>query len=357
MSIYLFYLALILIEAIALNINNSVMNKKIFIILSCSELILFVGLRAYDIGADTFGYLQIYEEIKSYDLNFLLFDPESPYDFEIGYMLLMKICSMLSLNKTGFLFVIAVIIYLPFFKLINNNSCYPAQSILIYFAFSMFAYSLGIFRQMIALSICLMLIPYIIERKPVKFFIGLVLAMSFHMTSFCWILLYIGYKIDLKKIKNLIIPASILCVFIGKYFVQLMLVIFPKYERYLGRVFGESGGSYIMLLILICITAITNLFFLNRKEFNSFDKLAVLGLYMAVILQSISYSFALIGRAIVYFSIFLCFLIPKIQKTIIKDNEQLLTRTVTTFMWLFLIIFHEFLNNNYICPFKFVWQM
>ena len=39
------------------------------------------------------------------------------------------------------------------------------MSTMIYLAFGFFGYSLGIFRQMIAISICLMGFKYVLERK------------------------------------------------------------------------------------------------------------------------------------------------------------------------------------------------
>ena len=51
------------------------------------------------------------------------------------------------------------------------------MSTMTYLAFGFFGYSLGIFRQMIAISICLMGFKYVLERKLYYYIIFILLAM------------------------------------------------------------------------------------------------------------------------------------------------------------------------------------
>ena len=173
-------------------LGNRCFNKKGYLILCCIELIVLAGIRGYTVGADTVVYLDAIDYYGKLPTS-KLFSAELvyPFDFEAGYFLLTKICVFLNMGKTAFLFVIAILIYVPVFVAINRYSKMPYISILCYFAFSMFSYSLGIFRQMIAISILLCGLKYILERKFFKYLLIVILAMLFHTTAILGLALYV----------------------------------------------------------------------------------------------------------------------------------------------------------------------
>lgn len=104
-----------------------------------------------------------------------------------------------SLVNAKFLFLIACLIYIPVFKFIYDYSENPFMSTMIYLAFGFFGYSLGIFRQMIAISICLMGFKYVLERKLYYYIIFILLAMTFHTTAIIMLPMYWLNKINLEN--------------------------------------------------------------------------------------------------------------------------------------------------------------
>ena len=152
------------------NIKSIELVKKYYIkqycALICIEMIFFTGFRALDVGVDNGTYLAALEYYKG--LTFKeIFTAKLvyPFDFEFGYFFLVKLCAFLNFNDTAFLLLISIIIYVPLFSFIYKNSHNPLISIIVYFTFGFFGYSIGLFRQMIAMSICLLAVSYLKEKR------------------------------------------------------------------------------------------------------------------------------------------------------------------------------------------------
>ena len=144
---YLVLLGIITIQWIFLfpnwkiNLNRPIeyKQKKYFCVLTCIDLIFFVGFRAMNIGADTETYISGLGYYRSLPHDAILSAKlVYPYDFEFGYFMLTKICAYVSMGNTVFLFLIAAIIYIPVMLFILRYSENPFISVLVYFAFGCF---------------------------------------------------------------------------------------------------------------------------------------------------------------------------------------------------------------------------
>ena len=365
MAVYLGYLALAGIQALVFynwngprerqfNIRaygdafrKSPFNMHPYLLLCCIELILLAGLRGYTIGADTALYLDALRYFKSLPLWEIPFAPlVYPFDFEIGYFALTKACAFWGMNETVFLFVIAMITYIPVFVFIQKYSKVPYLSILSYFAFGMFSYSLGVFRQMIAVSILLCGWKYVKERKLIKYLLVVGLAMTFHMTSIIAILLYILYGIHWKKIMWFILPAEVLLLIFGRYVVILATKVMPPFEHYLGSVFDQQGGSYLMLILLNLVLLVC---IILNKQGRFDDDMTICALILAILLQSVGYSMALFGRIVLFFSIYLIFAIPNAVYGL--DEKWRKSAGIVAIAILFFLSFMMISENQYILPY------
>ena len=232
---YLVLLGTICIEGfLVLNSKNIKDRNKVFLILVTLELIVFTGLRSTELGSDTVAYVRLVDMFEGISFSEVWDISENPYNFEIGYLIFSKICSFLGLTGTKFLFVIAIVTYVPFCILIYKESKSPLISVLSYFTFSLFYYSLGIFRQMMALSICLLAIPALKSRNIVKYFIFIFFATMFHTTALCWIPLYWLASKDVSSYRKKIIPIGLICIPLGGVLVKTILLVLPKYSHYVG---------------------------------------------------------------------------------------------------------------------------
>lgn len=353
MSMYLAFLGVVIIQWILINNTRNIKNKKRFLILVCVELIIFTGLREHNIGADTQIYLDAlnYYELLPHE-SVLVADLVYPFDFEIGYFFLTKLAAWLTLSETQFLFVISIFTYIPIFAFINRYSDNALISIMVYFAFGYFEYSLGIFRQMIALSIVLFGIKYIQEQKMVRYISIIIIAMLFHTTA---IIMLPFYWISRIKIKNKLKYVFLIEVILGLFARRILLFIvqiFPKYIGFVNSRYDIQGGNYTMLLLLnIILIATYWVIVKNRENNDEIIKISLNAIVLAIFLQILGYSMGIFGRIVSYYSIYSILIIPYLINRYFPKNRRIANAIVTVSL---LFIFYILTKNSVIVPYAFV---
>ena len=308
-------------------------QRKIFLVIVCIEMIGFAGIRDTALGADTTTYLRAFEYYSALPQGEILGAAlVSPYDFEVGYFWLTKLCAWLSIGKTGFLIVIAALIYIPVCRFTLKYSESPLMGILVYFAFSFFQYSLGIFRQMIALSITLLGVKYIFEQKFGKFLLTVAIAMTFHTTAIIVLPLYWIYRLKLENKMKWIFAVEAVCLVCARPLVLFAVRLFPKYANYVSGRFDVQGGSYVMLILLNAIL-IAGCLVEKRKENqdNIVLRMSVNATIMAILLQIVGYSMGIFGRIVPYYSIYLVILIPTDSAAIRLSLVDIIARPLLEF--------------------------
>ena len=300
---------------------NSVskLQKQVFCFIVAILLILLAGVRKTNMGADTTVYLQALKYYQSLPRNTILSAPlVYPYDFEPGFFLLTKIAALYSFSPTFFLFVIAALIYIPLCIFISHYSENPYISILVYFAFGFFGYSLGIFRQLIAISFSLMAFHFIHKKQLLPYIASILFASLFHTSALILLPFYFLSRLNPEK-KHLFIILALEAVLLvlGRPLALFIINSLPLYAKYIGGKYDTSDTSYTMLMIYNLILIIS--FFIKDKEKNL--QYARNALLMAIIILCLSYSITILGRAVLYYSIFLILLIPIIIDRIIVNNK------------------------------------
>lgn len=294
-------------------------GKAHYLILCCAELILMTAVRGRSVGSDTGVYLDALEYYSSLPTGEMLFsDLVKPFNFEFAYFGLVKLCALIDLPAPLFLALIASIIYIPIFTCIYRYSKLPYISILAYFAIGLFAYSLGWFRQMMALSIVLCGVEYIEKKQWIKYILTLLVAATFHTSALFAIVLYIAYYFPIKKFIKWILPAELLLLVLGRPISLLMVVVFPKYAGYIGGQYDQQGGTYLMLILLNVLLFV--LMYLNYKGFME-SRLIIAALTVAVFVQAVGYSMAVLGRGVTYFSFFAIFAFSDIAFAMLNKPE------------------------------------
>lgn len=369
MKIYFLYLMLVFIEYFIFNLIKVklkminpftkqiiyINSKHFFLCLACLQLIFLAGLRSYNIGADTSTYLKALEHYKNLPFDQILkAEIIWPFDFEWGYFMLTKLAAAFSLSKTNFLFLIALIIYIPLFMFICKYSENSYISILIYFGLGLFSYSLGIFRQMIAISITFYSIEYIKKNNFVKFIITIFIASLFHRTAFIMIPFYFISKLNLRNIYVIAFFTQIPCLIYGRTILVFLFNLFGKYTSYLGSEHDVIGGSYTMLIIFNIILFASNIY-LRKNITSKEEKVWFSSVPVCINLQALSYSFGIFGRIIPYFSIYMIILIPLLISKFFKGKNLIISSIIISLI-LFGIIYLGFNGNHFVCPYEFAWE-
>lgn len=285
-------------------------GKGRYLALCCAELILLVALRGRGVGSDTATYLDALAYYSSLPKSEVLFAGLiKPFDFEVAYFGLTKICALINMPPQVFLALIAAVIYVPVFMCIHRYSKLPYISILAYFAIGQFAYSLGFFRQLMAFSIVLCGLTYLEKRKLWKFLPFVLIAATFHRSALFMVVLYVAYAIPFQKYVKWLIPAELACLLLGRPISLAIVAVLPRYAAYIGGRYDVQGGTYLMLLLLTVLLLV--LMYLHRRGFTD-SRLLITALTLAVFVQAVGYSMAVLGRAVLYFSFFAIFAFSEI---------------------------------------------
>ena len=345
-----YFLILAVIGTEYLVIKYKTINKIYFAIIACIELITFTAIRGENVGADNSHYLSAYHILRNTN-GVEVFTLKMPWniDFEPGYLFFNRILAFLQLNDFMFQLIISSIIYIPIFFTIYKYSDREFISILVYFAFGLFSHSLGLQRQLIAVSIIILGLKQITKRHFVKYALHVIVASLFHISAIYMIILYFMYRLRVNK-KNLIILISIeLCMLMfSRNILNIIFKILPSYSHYTNTDKFTSGGSYLRLLCLTAIVVFTFLFY-KKMDISEERKVSIDATALSIIVQPVAYSFGLMGRAVDYTIVFLIILVPNLVDVFEPSEKPIVSYSI-----IIILLFMVYLNlngNTYVCPY------
>ena len=368
MTPYLSLIFLIIVESFVYYFSkNKVKNKKNFMTIVCIELILFAGLRSTNIGVDTKNYLYALNYYRNMPIE-AIFTTPNPWniDYEIGYMILTKLLAFARFSDTQFLIVIACLIYIPVFIYIYEESDDVIFSLLFYMCFELFAYSLGIFRQMISVSILLLSIKHIKNRKFFKFILFVLLAMSFHYSAIVAIPLYFVFGKKFKKIYCLyLLVFEMIAIVFGAEIVGFIFEIVGKYSHYIGSKYGGSGGGYNLLLLHVLLIIgmvifknnniqikmkISSNSFIEATKNNDFHLFII---SFAIILTLLAHTFSVIARANCFYIMLIISYTPTMIRKITTTQTRILMKIIGVIL-LIVYFYFSIVNEPRLNPFTFM---
>lgn len=262
----LVFLIIVLICMIPLLLKQ---NKKTLL---CSFILLwiFASLRC-DFG-DYSGYYNIWAYVQDKSFGDLFYFASSIFDIfakkhislssEFGYLFLSKIIpgnfEIFIFFTTGFyLFSVYrfITLYVP--------QKYFYLSFLLFVDPIIFLSNLSAIRQTLALSILLLFIPMLIDRKYIKFIIGVILASLCHKSAIIFVFLPVLFFLIEQKLTFFIVVFSL-------GFIPLLFLLFRSgllisnefYGSYTEQ--GQSGNLFYT--IALSIPAIFSLLAVDKKK-------------------------------------------------------------------------------------------
>ncbi|WP_298505526.1 EpsG family protein [uncultured Maribacter sp.] len=324
MFIYLFIIVISFLFAF-LSLDKSIVfsKKKIFYLCTfLSTVLIFVASIRFEIGFDFFLYRKIFEELPSF---FSLF---SNMEFEIGYTLFSFIVKLISNSFQFFLFVIAITTIILSQKSIIKHSPYPLISMFIYICFFYFFVVMGQMRQGLSMAVLFYSYKYIIKNNFRHFFITVLIASSFHISSLIFLPAYfvVRKKIKVSKILKAFIAILLINTFLIDYIVKLVHTLYfsnPSsyvlYKFYIYSVHYVGDFSplayYEKIVLAIVIIALYN----NKRilkvipDFHIISNIMLLGIFIYMIFIQ---NFTVIGaRGANNFLAFSVFIYPMFLKS------------------------------------------
>lgn len=224
-------------------------------------LLIFAGIRGNGSG-DYFVYLYRGKLIKTISDIF-----QNTAYMDMGYSILAYIVNHYHLPAQAVIIMMNTISIGCVAITIRRYSCMPILSVLVFLPF-FYQFDMHAARSAVAMGILLLSIPYIIDRKPLKFALVLAVSMMFHPEALIGVFLYFlpSLKLDFKIMSVVLAIEAVLVVCIGMDRLVLLILRYMRlgsiYRRFAGYV-GNSRYGYganifdprILLVILLFVLA------------------------------------------------------------------------------------------------------
>lgn len=278
MFIYFSFLTFISFLALCENSKYLKIFSSKFLFVICSIfLICFAGFR-FGIETDYWNYKEIFLHTSFYGF-------ES--GIEIGWCLLISLCKSIfnTQNFNIFIFFVALLsvsIKTCFFSKLR----YPFFALFLYFCFGYLMLEFNTMRQGLAISFLFLGASSVSENnKYLKFFIFVLIASLFHISSLIFLILLAFFKIRMTKTKiSCLLIGSILMNFVIVEFLQFFIQVIPdsvSFRPFFARLllYGSSQNKVLSFgIIRRLVILLFLMIILEKKQINNlFFKIFLIG--------------------------------------------------------------------------------
>lgn len=219
-------------------------RKSGYLLLAFLPLAIMVMFHGENVGYDTPIYLQLFDSIKKMSLEEILQNGR----FETGYLLLNYFLTRIFSDGQSVMIVEGAIVCLSCARWINKWSRAPGLLICLMVETLWFDHWMSLLRQSLAVAILLFSYDAIVEKKPLRFLVEVILAAQFHAVAYAFLVAYPTvwwFRTERKeshkkswKFEYLMLSGAIGVTILFQPALRLVLRIFPKYQYYL-------DGAYI----------------------------------------------------------------------------------------------------------------
>lgn len=197
--------------------NERYEKSRIVLAIYLGGLALFVGCADMLGGYDRYIYGEVFDTMSlSYHLSGEINIEESAgyqlFSAEWGFLWFNQLVAFVTMNRYVFIFILTMLVYTLLFVSISRY-CRNYSFAVIVFLGLWFFFTFTYLRQVMAATIGWLSIKYIIDRKPLQFFLIVFIAFTFHNSA---IVLAPLYFIPIKKFNpTFVVAGLIFLLFIG----------------------------------------------------------------------------------------------------------------------------------------------
>lgn len=363
MEIFWFLFAYMLIIAFIFR-GKSISDKKRMheTICMCIPIFLILALRSPACGIDLIheegsgnGYYTDFPIIAKSRWSEIFTSNYFHRNYEIGYLVYNKLVSYVSSNPQFFLAITALVSVGSIGYVIYKYSSNIFLSFLIYICLGQYVFSFSALRQTMAISLSLLGVRFLLERKSWHYLFILLLTLSFHTSS---IVLFAAWPFCRKKLTNSTLIIMLLLVIASipalKILLSFVLSVIGFYSLSI-----TEGSAVTMFFVYFALLAVSLIIKPDYK--GNQDKEKTFSFYRWVIL------FAVFGQSLgfidsgwltrigFYFSIYFCLFLPELFYGIGKNFRSILYPIIVV---LFILFFYLTTKDGYldVVPYHFFWE-
>jgi len=181
----------VLLVAAAFFFRGNQRNSRIFIIIAFLLLFAVMGLRdVYAFGSDARGsYPLIFRRIGA--TGWTKIYRAGGNNFNIAFSYLMKLVHVLTEgNYQAFITIISLFVTFSYMRFIKKYSPSPIQSVLCFLGLLYYTMLFDALKQAVAMAILLFAFDAIVEKRPIKFIVIVMIATAFHFPALIFLPAY-----------------------------------------------------------------------------------------------------------------------------------------------------------------------
>jgi hypothetical protein len=246
--------------------------RSVSLVLVCTVLIGFGGLRDRSVGTDTGTYVVIFSQLDS-------LQSALSKEMEVGYNVVSWLAKMFSESYASLLLMISALTVPLYLSTIVRLAKRYEIGIYLFVVLGFYTFAFNGARQAIATAICFWAIRFILDRRLWPYLAAVGFAMLFHKTALVSLPLYFlaTPKLRLSRLTGLLLAIIFLTTFLG-FFVGLSAEVLD--DRFLVYADMTEGGGIVMGTFLLVQGAL--LFWMRRFIRTDFEVyVRLLNIYLA----------------------------------------------------------------------------
>lgn len=359
LSLLFAVMAITLIFAFNLNIEK---GKLICVQIVTVVLTCFSGLRSWRYG-DLMHYCYVFLETNLPEWQL---DTKNNVD-TIGLQLLYRAFGQMGFGFEALLFFVAAFCAIALGIIVYRYSSSPFFSYLMYIALGNYLFTFSALKQSIASAFIMLAFVYVIEKKPIRFIVLVLLAFLFHKPAILFLAAYFIANKKIDKYYFVVLAAAVTGV--AFFTDEIVTWLSTLYYDTMEFTVNESVGFKQTMMVAIVVLAV---FLRPPKEFDRVYKCTFSLMVVAAMLQAFAiYDNVFTRLADYYFQFFVIF-IPLMLETGDEQAEktpQYADKIKYTFQryypfikigigafTVFYYVWQLSLGGALVSGFKFIWQ-
>lgn len=300
--------------------------KKEYIILGIMTLIMcfMAAIRSGSVGVDyDWVYRDYFLTVCQSDFSFL-FSPQNMYRSEPVYTLLNMAVSIFTHEPLVLWGTASVVIILLRVIFILRNSSKIWLSVFCYIGLGFFSYSMCTLRQELGISVAMFALPFLQKRKPIPYFLIILLAGLCHTSLFILVPIYFLVTIPPNKwMIGLYSVGTLSVILFSVPILAWFTTTFTRFAQYAPGSYYMKGRNFNTIAIWIIIMVIAALLYKKLIERDQ-KNLVLFNLYLyGTLLMSLTAKHFVFQRVALIFLPFVVMLIPEMVQSMSPSPELL----------------------------------
>ena len=329
-------------------------NYKNYTIFICLLAVLVMGLRHRHIGVDTTNYVYKFRAMDNYD-SFKAYYIERLADkkflfAESGYWLFCWVLHWFSSDGQFLILVHAAVVTILVFRFIYKHVDNVPLGVMSYLCLGQYTFNMTGMRQAMAMSLCLVAVKYIKERRFKAFLLTVLVAMQFHKTAIAFLPAYfLPWVIEKRSRVFLFFSGMVGFSLVADRFIGAFNDLTGK--NYALEYAADGGGISVLLIYGLVIT----LAVLIRRSMKGKDnQLALCGVFAGLTMYIARYySNLILERVSYYYFYFILLLVPGVVDSL-EDRERRTVGAIFCMLAIALLVYRIETGDHR--PYYFFWE-